>query len=132
MLEKDYIMRMITQLSQVLNRILFAKHAGQFEEAARLIQNGYEELLGLNGRLIATLDSPTLAGLLGHPEKIKALAHLLVEDAEVSIAKGELQPAMIRLQKAYELFEHLLSLMPALQEEIKAEMARITEHLNSV
>jgi len=132
MLEKDYIMRMIAQLSQVLNRILFAKQAEQFDEAEHLIENGYEELLGLKGKLIATFDAPTLAGLLGHPEKIKVLAHLLVEDAEVSIAKQQHQEARSQLQKAQALFEHILPLMPSAQEEIKAAITRISNMLDSV
>lgn len=132
MLQKDYIMRMIAQLSQVLTKILFAKQAGRFEEALRLIQNGYEELLGLNGKLISTLDARTLAGLLDHPEKIKGLAHLLVEEAEVYISEENYESARTHLQKARLLFEHVRPMMPDSHEEIDEAVARISDDLNAL
>ncbi len=126
MIEKDYIMRMIAQLSGVLAQVLFAKQAGKNKEAGEIIQNAYEELFGLSGELIKSLDAETLAGLLGSPEKIKALATLLKEEGEVFLALKQDAAARQSYAKSLALFKRLLPTEDAaILDEVAALQARL-------
>ena len=108
MIERDYIMRMIAQLSAVLAKVLFAKQAGQYQEAGQLIQKSYEELFGLSAELLDSLDAETLAGLFGEREKMKALATLLREEGDVFAAQKEEMKSRQRYAKSLGLFQRLL------------------------
>lgn len=119
-------MRMIAQLSGVLARVLFARQAGQNEEAGEIIQNAYEELFGLSGELIKSLDGETLVGLLSAPEKIKALAALLKEEGEVLTAQNEQAQARHCYVQSLALFKHLL---PTEDSAIRDEVAALQERL---
>lgn len=108
MIERDYIMRMIAQLSAVIARILFAKNAQNYAEALQLAQNAYDQLLGLNGELVNQMDAATLALLLGEKEKIKALATLLREEGEILHVQGNPADGNAKYEKALALFQEAL------------------------
>jgi hypothetical protein len=119
-------MRMIAQLSGVLAQVLFAKQAGKNKEAGEMIQNAYEELFGLSGELIKSLDAETLAGLLGSPEKIKALATLLKEEGEVFLALKQDAAARQSYAKSLALFNRLLPTEDAaIRDEVAALQSRL-------
>ncbi len=126
MIEKDYIMRMIAQLSAVLAKVLFAKQAGQYEEAAQLLEKSYGELFGLSGELLESLDAETLAGLLGDREKIKALATLLKEEGDVFAAQNEGAKSRQRYAKSLALFQRLLPTEdPTIRDAVAALQAKL-------
>jgi len=108
MIERDYLMRMIAQLSAVIARILFAKNAQTYAEALQLAQNAYEQLLGLNGELVDQMDAATLSMLLGEKEKIKALAALLREEGEILHLQGNASEGKVKYEKALALFQEAL------------------------
>jgi len=108
MIERDYLMRMIAQLSAVIARILFAKNAQNYAEALQLAQNAYDQLLGLNGELVEQMDAATLSMLLGEKEKIKALAALLREEGEILCLQGSPANGKVKYEKALALFQEAL------------------------
>jgi len=110
MIERDYLMRMISQLSAVLARILFAKNAQNYAEALRITQNAYDQLFGLNGELVKHLDAATLARLLGDKEKIKALAGLLREEGEILHLQNQPAAGNEKFGKALALYQEALRL----------------------
>jgi len=105
MIERDYLMRMIAQLSAAITRILFAKNAQNYAEALQLAQNAYDQLLGLNGELVEQMDAATLSMLLGEKEKIKALAALLREEGEILCLQGNASEGKAKYEKALALFQ---------------------------
>jgi tetratricopeptide (TPR) repeat protein len=105
MIERDYIMRMIAQLSAVMARILFAKNAQNYAEARQLAQNAYDQLLGLNGELVEQMNAATLSMLLGEKEKIKALAALLREEGEILHLQGNASEGNTKYEKALALYQ---------------------------
>lgn len=126
MIEKDYIMRMIAQLSAVIAKVLFAKQAGQYEAAAQLLEKSYGELFGLSGELLEGLDAETLAGLLGDREKIKALATLLREEGDVFAAQNEGMKSRQRYTKSLALFQRLLPTEdPTIRDAVAALQTRL-------
>jgi len=132
MIERDYLMRMISQLSAVMARILFAKNAQNYAEAQQIAQSSYEQLLGLNGELVDQMDAATLIMLLGEKEKIKALASLLREEGEILHLQGKSLEGDAKYEKALALFQEARRMsatgdneceaaIPALQAKLKAK-----------
>ena len=110
MLERDYIMRMVAQLSGVLAKIVFAKKAKNYDQALQIMHNAYGEMFGLEGQLVHKLHPSSLVLLLGQKEKIKALATLLQEEGDVLILQGKSQEGEHRYVKSLALFQELLKM----------------------
>ena len=88
MLEKDYIMRMIQQLSIVLAKIIFNKEIKNYEQALLEIDKSLNSLLGLNRIKIAEMTENELFDYLDkiggeNAEKYFVLAELLREEGEI-------------------------------------------------
>jgi hypothetical protein len=129
MIERDYIMRMIAQLSAVIARILFAKNAQNYAEALQLAQNAYDQLLGLNGELVKQMDAATLSMLLGEKEKIKALATLLREEGEILHLQGNAADGNLKYEKALALFQEALRQSTTKDDECEAAIAGLQAKL---
>lgn len=108
MIERDYLMRLLSQLAAVMAKILGAKNAQDYAEARLLAQNACEQLFGLNGELIKKMDAGTLALLLGEKEKVKALAALLREEGEVLFLQGNSAEGGAQYEKALALYQEAL------------------------
>jgi tetratricopeptide (TPR) repeat protein len=108
MIERDYLMRLLSQLAAVMAKILGAKNAQNYAEARLLAQNACEQLFGLNGELVKTMDAGTLALLLGEKEKIKALAALLREDGDILFLQGNPAEGVVQYEKALALYQKAL------------------------
>lgn len=91
MIERDYIMRMIQMLVQVVARILFLKHGEQYPEALNEIQKASKQILGIELEVLRRLsdnqmiDLLSLDASLGIP-KCYAAGMLLKEEAEILAA----------------------------------------------
>lgn len=88
MIERDFIKRLIQQLSQVLAQILFHKKNKDWQKAQMVIDVAGKQLLGLNPDLRDSLDGQTLVEMLSYNneidhEKCLTLAMLLAEQANV-------------------------------------------------
>jgi len=132
MIERDYLMRMIAQLSAVIARILFAKNAQNYAEAQQLAQNAYEQLLGLNGELVEQMDAATLAMLLGEKEKIKALATLLREEGEILHLQGNALNGNAKYEKALALFQEARRQPMSQDDECEAAIAALQAKLKII
>jgi len=132
MIERDYIMRMIAQLSAVIARILFAKSAQNYAEALQLAQNAYDQLLGLNGELVHQMDAATLSMLLGEKEKIKALATLLREEGEILHLQGEAIAGNAKYEKALALFQEASRRSTSKDDECEAAIAALPARLKII
>ena len=114
MIERDYIMRLVQQLAAVVARLLRLKEQKEYEQALREVENAYGELLGLSPAIVPMFDVATLAPLLGHSEKMKAIATLFCEQAELYGLKQEPEQAERFYHCALEMF---LEALLARQEE---------------
>ena len=73
MIEKDYIMRIVQQMTQVLAQVLFRKNSGQYQEALGEIQHA--------GRLFLGLDLNAVE-VIGYEDLQRALRVKKAHDAE--------------------------------------------------
>lgn len=117
MIREDYIMRIIRQLGVALARIAGFRKAGKHEEALDESGKLYDEL-GVPREVCDVVDTPTLAGLLKHPDKIRALAQVCWEEGRIYQAKGDPLTSFGRLRRALELFLEARTLAPEPDDDL--------------
>lgn len=128
MIERDYIMRMITQLSQFLAKVLLHKHAYEFPQARKELQSAYRSLLGWDPAFAQQFSDAQLVRMFGADEDIKAtkcyiLGSLMKEDAELLRLEGNESGA--DAMSARSLYMLLLSYNTARNEAEEGHLDRI-------
>jgi hypothetical protein len=114
MIRKDFVMRMIQQLSNFIAKIITNKNAQNYDEALRNIDSAFENILGLNFNLLDTLSADDIAELLGISKdkpmgsmKCIVAARLLKEKADVQKASEKNDSyTQFYYQKALSLYLH--------------------------
>ena len=96
-------MRMVQQLTAAVARLFQLKQQEKYDQALQEVEKAYGDLLGLNAQIISMFDAATLAPLLGHAEKMKTLATLFFEQAELHRLKHEPEHAQKFYQRALEM-----------------------------
>jgi hypothetical protein len=129
MIERDYLMRLMSQLAAVMAKILGAKNAQNYAEARFLAQNACEQLFGLNGELVEKMDAGTLALLLGEKEKIKALAALLREEGDILLLQGNPAGGGVKYEKALALYQEVGRASPEEGADCEAAIAALEARL---
>ncbi|MFE8604545.1 hypothetical protein [Archangium violaceum] len=104
-IREDYIERMIERLVAALAAILKAGKSQKTEEALDLVHQTSLSLFGMEYRMLITIDAGSVAGLLEHPEKIKALAKLVSAEAELLQQRGDTEAVAHRLGHALGLLQ---------------------------
>jgi hypothetical protein len=102
-IREDYIERMIEKLVAALAAILKAGQARKTEEALDLVHQTSLSLFGMEYRMLVTIDAASVAELLGHPEKLEALAKLVSAEADLLQQRGDTAAATHRLGHALTL-----------------------------
>ena len=104
MIERDYFMRMISILTQMIARILFLKNKMEFPKALQDIKTTSKTLLGVDGDLMRRLSPAQIMQLFGSDltvavPKSYVAAILFKEEAEVRALTGEEEePARLYLR----------------------------------
>lgn len=89
MIEKDYIMRLIRQLTIALAKVLFNKEIKNYDQASREIDNSLNSMLGLDRNKISNMSEDEIFDYLDklegeQEEKHFVLAELLREEGEIA------------------------------------------------
>jgi hypothetical protein len=106
MLREDFIIRIIRQVIEALARMAGLRTEGDPVAALAAADEAYD-LLGVPRDLAAAVDSATLADLLRHPEKIRAMVRLSQEEAAAYHALRDPLTAAARYRRATELMLEL-------------------------
>lgn len=80
---KDYVMRMVDQLSTLLASILGLRKNNLPEQALEKLTTAGDDILGMSRALLDRVDSGTAARMLVEPHKVRAYARLMREEAEI-------------------------------------------------
>ena len=93
MIERDYIMRMVSILTGALARILRLKHAREFPQALTEVDTTGRTLLGVDSSLMHLLSDEQLLELIGKDETLEipkcyVLGVLLREEGEIIQLQG--------------------------------------------
>ena len=102
--ERDFIIRLVKQLAELLARAMKLKSAKKDDEAAEVIESGCLSLLGIDWKTLAWVDSASAAQLLKDPARIRAFAALLEQRAHFHAEAGEAGEARSKYQHAFEMY----------------------------
>ncbi len=113
MMQRDYILRMIEQLSRVLIRILNLREAEDYEGALSLINDVFKQTLGLSSDFINSLSDETLLAMLTsvgtlNVEKCFLAATLLKAEGEIKDDQDNPDKSYYCYLKALHLFLAIL------------------------
>ena len=126
---KDYIERLIEQVAAALAALLKLRQEQKHDQALQLIASSSVSLLGMEYSVLTSVDAASAAQLLGHPEKIKVLAKLEEEEAEILRAEGNASAATDKLHHALALLDEARKLQkgpdPTLEETIQALLQKL-------
>ena len=95
-------MRVIRQFVEAVARMLKLRDSGDLEAALREGDSAYD-LLGVPREICDVVDTETLAGLLRHPEMMRAAAKLFREEAVIYERKRDPVTAFAKRRRALEL-----------------------------
>lgn len=83
-LRRDFIQRLVEQLGWALAAVLRLRRAGAHEEAVKQLESAATGLVGIDLRMVASVESATAAALVAEPERLLVLARLCLERAEIA------------------------------------------------
>lgn len=109
MYQRDYIMRLIEQFGQALQRILGVKEAKQFDAALHEISQAGKTLLGLDMTLLRALDDRQIVDFLTTSDGLDSgrclvTAELFLQEGEITALLGEAEESIRNYSKSLSLF----------------------------
>lgn len=104
MLREDYVMRLIRQIGEFLASIVGRRERGDFVGALVEAGQAWDRNFEVPRELADSVDTPTLASLLRHPDVIRAAADLFWEEARICQGQGDPLTAFARHRRALELY----------------------------
>lgn len=120
MIQRDYVLRLVEQLTRIIEKIIGWRKGGQHVEAKVLIGATAKKMLGLDYKLLEGLQVDDLARLLttgGEPDPAKLIgaAGLLHQRAEIADIEKDPELALYCRRKALTLYERVRA-MPGTSE----------------
>src|SRR6266540_1315786 len=121
--QRDYLMRQIELAAQALARILVAAKGCKRDQALALFDEAYKPLVGVSGRVVATLDEEQLLTLLTSgsapdPRRVTVAVELLVTEADLRAEAGEEKQAAANYRRALGLTAYLAGHLGRLPEAL--------------
>ena len=113
MLQRDYIMRMIAQLSAVLAKVIGLKSADKIEEKQQVLNEALHDFTGLSEATIERLSYRDLINLVSsikeiNPEKCFMLAELLKAKADVYFSLEDMDKSFNLYLKSFNIYVEVM------------------------
>lgn len=128
--DRDYILRMVRRMVEMLGRVLGLARP-QPEEARRLLDETGQTIFGPLYRTLRDSDAQTAAMLVSDPEKRWALAALLEQEAAVFDAEGDARRAARRRRTAAEILLDLAAAPAGLSDEAAVTLRAVLPHIDT-
>lgn len=125
MFERDYFLRLLKQLSALLAAILKLKREEKLDAALEQLQGAFPPFFGIEYRTLVGFDSASVAQLLVDSTRIKILAQLLEEEADIHRRRGDVQLSAAKQLHALELYIEAAQRNPA-DSEVSAAILRLS------
>jgi len=112
--QRDYILRQVELAAQALARLLGLARDGHRDQAIGMFDQAYQPLVGVSGRVVATLSEEQLLTLLTSgsrpdPRRVTVATELLVAEADLLAEAGQAAEAATRYRRALGLAAYLAS-----------------------
>lgn len=138
MFERDYILRLIEQLTQVLSRILFSKDTKNYDEAKELLRQAYPNMLGLDPDMIRSMSDNEIISFLKitgstQYERCIMIAELFKEEAAIDelIDGGLSEEAVLTYFDSLSLFlEAMINKDELMTERFRRDLESVLEKVS--
>ncbi len=112
--QRDYILRMIEMIAELIAGILGLIKKGEFEKASAAIDQVYYDMLKEDAAFFRNIELDKLTDKLIQEhnytkDHLEILAELFFVDAELNKAKKEGELALLNYKKSLKLFEFILN-----------------------
>lgn len=112
--QRDYILRMIEMIAELIAGILGLIKKGEFEKASAAIDQVYYDMLKEDAAFFRNIELDKLTDKLIQEhnytkDHLEILAELFFVDAELNKAKKEEELALFNYKKSLKLFEFILN-----------------------
>lgn len=109
MLRKDYLVRMIEEMTEIIGKVFGLKQQRKWIEALWELDELYKQQFRLNSRLLDSISAKDLvemhrAGGIVEADKLQSLARLMSEEADIYKDMGKADDAVFRRMKALHLY----------------------------
>ncbi|CAM3030704.1 DUF6483 domain-containing protein [Paenibacillus sediminis] len=106
---RDYLIRMFEDMTTMVAKVFGLKQEQKYIEAIWELDDLMRKFFGLNSKLINSLPPEDIIEMLRvggvvEVDKLQTLARLLKEEADVFLAKNELDEGIVRLMKSLHLY----------------------------
>ena len=130
MIRKDYFLKVLQQLTQVIARALQLSHSGNAKAALELLDEQYQKQLQEQSEILAGRSVAALASQYDEGQ-LTLLADLLTAEGEILLDAAKAKAARVRLSKALALFQYLNQVQQVFDFEREGKMQRIREWLET-
>ena len=127
--DRDYILRMIRQMVELVGRMLGIARQGP-EEARRTIDETGQSIFGPLYRTLRDADAQTAAALVMDREKLWALAALLHEEAKLIEGEGGGRRAQRRHRTAAEILLDLAAAPEGLTDHARETLRAVARRID--
>jgi len=136
MYQKDYILRMIEMLGEILRAIFGMIRKGSFEEAQHSISEAYITMLRKDSAFFHQIAPEKLTSTLIEEhnytnEHLEILAELLFAEAELLNVKGNMLESLLFYRKSLVLFEFVDKAYRTYSEERLSKIDAIQKRISS-
>jgi predicted translin family RNA/ssDNA-binding protein len=137
MYQRDYILRMIEMLGEILRIIFGWIKKGDFEQASLNLENAYRTLLREDASLFHAIPVNELTDrLLGEHNythgHLEVLAELFFAEAELRYAKNNLEGSLVFYEKSITLFLFLEKELRTFSAERQTKIAAIQNRISEL
>jgi hypothetical protein len=137
MYQKDYILRMIEMLGEMLAGILGLIKKGEFEKAEEKLENLYYKMLKEDSAFFRDIPENELTDRLLHQHNynnghLEVLAELFNAEAELCLAQGNKPGSLDYSHKSLKLFEFVDKEYRTFSQERTNKMESIREKIRTI
>jgi hypothetical protein len=130
MIRKDYFLKVLQQLTQVIARALKLSHSGDAKAALELLDGQYQKQLQEQSEILVKYPVEVLAQRYDEGQ-LTLLADLLTAEGEILMSATEAEAARARLSKALSLYQHLNQTQQVYDFEREGKMQQIRAWLEA-
>ncbi|KGE89632.1 hypothetical protein [Phaeodactylibacter xiamenensis] len=130
MIRKDYFLKVLQQLTQVIARALKLSHSGDAKAALELLDGQYQKQLQEQSEILVKYPVEVLAQRYDEGQ-LTLLADLLTAEGEILMSATEAEAARARLSKALSLYQHLNQVQQVYDFEREGKMQQIRAWLEA-
>jgi hypothetical protein len=137
MYQRDYILRMIEMLGELIAGILGLIKKGDFKKASQSLENAYYDMLKQDASFFQNISNDNLTNSLltehnytnGH---LEILSELFFAQAELFYAQGNLKDSLVFYEKTQILFDFIMKESKTLSLEKETRKSSIKDRIEEL